>query len=118
MCKSRARRTSISTIAAADPPSVIESKGSVSPDVALSLAEGVRKLTGAKLGIGVTGVAGPGGGSPEKPVGLVYVGMADERGSRQKDFRFLGDRERIRLFASQAALDMTRRYFLVPSGRS
>src|SRR3984957_3695017 len=99
-------------------PAIIESKGAVSSDVALSLAEGVRKLTGAKLGIAVTGVAGPGGGSPEKPVGLVYIGIADERGPRQKEFRFLGDRERIRLFASQAALDMGRRYFLAPSGWS
>jgi nicotinamide-nucleotide amidase len=99
-------------------PAIIESKGAVSSDVALSLAEGVRKLTGAKLGVAVTGVAGPGGGSPEKPVGLVYIGIADERGPRQKEFRFLGDRERIRLFASQAALDMARRYFLAPSGWS
>lgn len=100
------------------PPSMIEAKGAVSPDVALALAEGIRKLTGARLGIGVTGIAGPGGGSPEKPVGLVYIGLADERGPRQKEFRFLGDRDRIRLFASQAALDMARRYFLVPTARS
>jgi nicotinamide-nucleotide amidase len=100
------------------PPAIIESKGAVSPEVALALADGVRKLTGARLGIGVTGVAGPGGGSPEKPVGLVYIGLADERGPRQKEFRFLGDRDRIRLFASQAALDMARRYFLAPTARS
>jgi nicotinamide-nucleotide amidase len=100
------------------PSSVIESKGAVSPEVALALAEGVRELTGAKLGIGVTGIAGPGGGTPEKPVGLVYIGIADERGPRQKDFRFVGDRDRIRLFASQSALDMARRYFLTSSGWS
>jgi nicotinamide-nucleotide amidase len=100
------------------PPSIIESKGAVSPEVALALAEGVRKLTGAKLGIGVTGIAGPGGGTPEKPVGLVFIGIADERGPRQKDFLFVGDRDRIRLFASQTALDMARRYFLAPSGWS
>lgn len=99
------------------PPALIETKGAVSPEVALALADGVRKLTGARLGIGITGVAGPGGGSPEKPVGLVYVGLADEKGPRQKEFRFLGDRDRIRLFASQAALDMARRYFLVPTAR-
>ena len=100
------------------PPAMIESKGAVSPEVALALAEGVRQLTGARLGIGVTGIAGPGGGTPEKPVGLVYIGVADERGPRQKEFRFLGDRDRIRLFASQAALDMARRYFLLPPARS
>jgi nicotinamide-nucleotide amidase len=99
------------------PPALIESKGAVSPEVALALADGVRKLTGARLGIGITGVAGPGGGTPEKPVGLVYVALADERGPRQKEFRFLGDRDRIRLFASQAALDMARRYFLAPTAR-
>jgi nicotinamide-nucleotide amidase len=99
-------------------PSMIEAKGAVSPDVALALADGVRKLTGARLGIGVTGIAGPGGGTPEKPVGLVYIGLADERGPRQKEFRFLGDRDRIRLFASQSALDMVRRYFLAPQVRS
>jgi competence/damage-inducible protein CinA-like protein len=97
------------------PASLIESKGAVSPEVALALAVGVRKLTGAKLGIGVTGIAGPGGGTPEKPVGLVHIAVADKQGPREKVFRFLGDRERIRLFASQAALDMARRYFLVPA---
>lgn len=100
------------------PPSMIEAKGAVSPDVSLALAEGVRKLTGSRFGVGVTGIAGPGGGTPEKPVGLVYIGLADERGPRQKEFRFLGDRDRIRLFASQAALDMVRRYFLAPKARS
>ena len=100
------------------PPELIEAKGAVSPEVALALAEGIRKRTGATLGIGVTGIAGPGGGTPEKPVGLVHIGIADERGPREQSFRFLGDRERIRLFATQAALDMVRRYFLFPpSGR-
>jgi nicotinamide-nucleotide amidase len=100
------------------PPGIIEAKGAVSPEVALALADGVRRVTGARLGIGVTGIAGPGGGTPEKPVGLVYIGIADEHGPRQKEFRFLGDRDRIRLFASQAALDMARRYFLAPTARS
>ena len=101
------------------PPSLLEAKGAVSPEVAMALAEGIRKRTGATIGIGVTGIAGPGGGSPEKPVGLVYIGIADERGPRQKEHRFVGDRDRIRLFASQSALDTARRYFLFPSyGRS
>ncbi|HWF40372.1 MAG TPA: competence/damage-inducible protein A [Candidatus Acidoferrales bacterium] len=100
------------------PPGIIEAKGAVSPEVALALADGIRRVTGARLGIGVTGIAGPGGGTPEKPVGLVYIGIADEHGPRQKEFRFLGDRDRIRLFASQAALDMARRYFLAPTARS
>jgi nicotinamide-nucleotide amidase len=97
------------------PAPLIESKGAVSAEVARSLAEGIRKRTGATLGIGVTGIAGPSGGTPEKPVGLVHIGIADERGPRERAFRFLGDRERIRLFASQSALDMARLYFLYPS---
>jgi nicotinamide-nucleotide amidase len=97
------------------PTALIESKGAVSQEVAMAMAEGIRKRTGATIGIGVTGIAGPGGGSPEKPAGLVYIGIADEHGPRHKEFRFVGDRDRIRLFASQSALDMARRYFLFPS---
>lgn len=96
-------------------PELIESKGAVSSEVALALADGIRKRTGATVGIGVTGIAGPGGGSPEKPVGLVHIGIADERGPRERAFRFPGDRERIRQYATQAALDTVRRYFLFPA---
>jgi nicotinamide-nucleotide amidase len=100
------------------PAELIESKGAVSPEVALALAEGIRKRTGATIGVGVTGIAGPGGGTPEKPVGLVHIGVADERGPRERRFQFPGDRERIRMHASQAALDSVRRYFLFPRSRS
>jgi nicotinamide-nucleotide amidase len=99
------------------PAELIESKGAVSPEVALALAEGIRKTTGATIGVGVTGIAGPGGGTPEKPVGLVHIGIADERGPRERRFQFPGDRERIRMHASQTALDSVRRYFLFPRGR-
>jgi nicotinamide-nucleotide amidase len=97
------------------PQSLIESKGAVSSEVALALADGIRKRTGATLGVGVTGVAGPGGGTPEKPVGLVHIGLADEHGPRERAYRFPGDRERIRQFASQSALDAVRRYYLFPA---
>jgi nicotinamide-nucleotide amidase len=97
------------------PQSMIEAKGAVSSEVALALADGIRKRTGATLGVGVTGVAGPGGGTPEKPVGLVHIGLADEHGLRERAYRFPGDRERIRQFASQAALDAVRRYYLFPA---
>jgi len=100
------------------PAELIESKGAVSPEVALALAEGIRKTTGATIGVGVTGIAGPGGGTPEKPVGLVHIGIADERGPRERRFQFPGDRERIRMHASQTALDSVRRYFLFPRGRA
>jgi nicotinamide-nucleotide amidase len=96
------------------PAEMIEAKGAVSSEVALALADGVRKLTGATLGIGITGIAGPSGGTPEKPVGLVHIGIADEHGLHEKSFRFPGDRERIRFFATQNALDAVRRYFLFP----
>jgi nicotinamide-nucleotide amidase len=94
------------------PAELIESKGAVSPEVAQALAEGIRRRIGATLGIGITGIAGPSGGSPEKPVGLVYIALADANGSRDRTLRFPGDRERIRWHASQAALDMLRRYFI------
>ncbi|PYU36172.1 MAG: competence/damage-inducible protein A [Acidobacteria bacterium] len=94
------------------PAELIESKGAVSPEVAQALAQGIRRRIGATLGIGITGIAGPSGGSPEKPVGLVYIALADANSSRDRALRFPGDRERIRWHASQAALDMLRRYFL------
>jgi len=97
------------------PQSLIEAKGAVSSEVALALADGIRKRTGATLGVGVTGVAGPAGGTPEKPVGLVHIGLADEHGPRERAYRFPGDRERIRQFASQSALDAVRRYYLFPA---
>ena len=100
------------------PAELIESKGAVSPEVALALADGIRKRTGATIGVGVTVIAGPGGGTPEKPVGLVHIGIADERGPRERRFQFPGDRERIRMHASQTALDSVRRYFLFPRGRT
>lgn len=96
------------------PPELIETKGAVSSEVARALADGIRKRTGATLGVGVTGIAGPAGGTPEKPVGLVHIGIADERGPREKSFRYPGDRDRIRQFATQSALDTVRRYFLFP----
>jgi len=115
VCYSNDVKTSVAGV----PAELIESKGAVSSEVALALADGIRKRMGATLGVGVTGIAGPGGGTPEKPVGLVYIGIADECGAREKSFRFLGDRDQIRQRATQAALDMVRRYFLFPpSGRS
>jgi nicotinamide-nucleotide amidase len=105
----------LKTILVGVPSELIESKGAVSPEVALALADGIRKRTGASLGVGVTGIAGPAGGTPEKPVGLVHISIADERGPRERAFRFPGDRDRIRQHATQTALDMVRRYFLFPA---
>jgi nicotinamide-nucleotide amidase len=91
------------------PAQLIADHGAVSKPVAMALAEGVRRNAGASMGVGVTGVAGPGGGTPEKPVGLVFIALADERGTQVREFRFPGDRERIRHLSTQAALEMIRR---------
>jgi nicotinamide-nucleotide amidase len=97
------------------PAEIIESKGAVSSEVALALADGIRRRTGATIGVGITGIAGPTGGSPEKPVGLVHIAIANDSGAREHAIRFPGDRERIRLYATQSALEMVRRHFLYPS---
>ena len=94
------------------PAELIAAKGAVSAEVARALAEGVRRQSGAALGLSVTGIAGPGGGSPEKPVGTVHIAMADAAGARERSYRFPGDRERIRFQASQMALDMVRRHLM------
>jgi nicotinamide-nucleotide amidase len=91
------------------PQKLIDEQGAVSKPLAQALAEGIRRRTGASLGIGITGIAGPGGGSAEKPVGLVFIALADERGTQVREFRFPGDRERIRHWATQAALEIIRR---------
>jgi nicotinamide-nucleotide amidase len=91
------------------PAGLIEKHGAVSAEVAIALAEGIRKRCGATLGLGVTGVAGPTGGTAEKPVGLVFHALASEQGTDVIERKFPGDRERVRRFASQNALDMVRR---------
>jgi nicotinamide-nucleotide amidase len=83
--------------------------GAVSPEVAKGLAEGIRERSGATLGLGLTGIAGPAGGSLDKPVGTVHIALSMENSLEDREFRFGGDRERIRQWASQVALDMVRR---------
>jgi nicotinamide-nucleotide amidase len=111
VCYSNELKTSLVGV----PAELIESKGAVSPEVALALADGIRRRSGAMVGVGITGIAGPGGGTPEKPVGLVYLAIADERNARERRLQLPGDRERIRMFAAQAALDAVRRHFLIPA---
>ena len=91
------------------PARLIEKHGAVSREVAAALAEGIRERCGATLGVAVTGVAGPTGGTPEKPVGVVFHALADASGAEVVERKFPGDRERIRWFASQQALDMVRK---------
>ena len=84
-------------------------QGAVSAEVARGLAEGIRQRANTTIGVGITGVAGPTGGSAEKPVGTVHVAVASPTGTDHRQFLFPGDREKIRWQASQAALDMVRR---------
>jgi len=100
------------------PKDMIDAKGAVSAEVAKAMAEGVRRRSGATLGLSVTGIAGPTGGTEEKPVGMVHIALADAEGVQEKMFRFPGERARIRGQATVAALDMVRRYYLHHPGRT
>jgi nicotinamide-nucleotide amidase len=91
------------------PKKMIEDHGAVSEEVAMAMASGIRELAGATFGIGITGIAGPGGGSAEKPVGLVYIALADDAQVSAKKFVFPGDRQFIRTLSVNAALDLLRR---------
>ena len=91
------------------PSEMIARHGAVSREVAAALAEGIRYRCESTLGVGITGVAGPGGGTPQKPVGLVFHAVASDTGTEVVQRNFPGDRKRIRRFASTMALDMIRR---------
>lgn len=90
------------------PSDMIREHGAVSRQVAESLAIGARKRFGSDFGVGITGVAGPDGGTPQKPVGLVYVGVAGELGVEVEENRFLGSRKDVRYRSAQLALVMLR----------
>ncbi|HKV63818.1 MAG TPA: competence/damage-inducible protein A [Candidatus Acidoferrum sp.] len=98
------------------PREVIQTKGAVSSEVAIALAEGIRRNVGSTLGVGITGIAGPGGGSEEKPVGTVHIALSHAAGVKERGALFPGDREAIRWHASQLALDMVRIHFLYNGG--
>jgi len=83
--------------------------GAVSAEVAAAMARGARERLGADVAVSVTGIAGPGGGSAEKPVGLVYLHASGPAGDKARQFDFPGDRETIRLRAAVAALHLVRR---------
>jgi nicotinamide-nucleotide amidase len=91
------------------PPLLLEMQGAVSEEVARGLAESVREKIGTTIGVSITGIAGPSGGSPEKPVGTVHVAVASPAGTLHHMFLFPGSRDRIRWQAAQAALNMTRK---------
>lgn len=88
----------------------LNAHGAVSSVVAEQMAEGIRKISGADIGISLTGIAGPSGGTPDKPVGLVYFGFSLRDRTESFSITFKFDRERVRYFASQYALDYVRLY--------
>lgn len=94
------------------PKALLQKHGAVSREVAASMAEGIRKRCLSSYGVGITGVAGPGGGTELKPVGLVYIALAGEEGTQVVERNFPGDRARVRQFATQQALEMIRRALL------
>ena len=91
------------------PAEVLEQHGAVSKQTAEAMATGARRRTGSSYALSVTGIAGPDGGSEAKPVGTVYIAIADDAGVYTEHRRFLGDRQRIRVFTVQMALDLLRR---------
>ncbi|HET8923276.1 MAG TPA: competence/damage-inducible protein A [Candidatus Acidoferrum sp.] len=98
------------------PQELIQSKGAVSSEVAVTLADGIRRRVGSTLGVGITGIAGPSGGSEEKPVGTVHIALSHAGGVKERGVRFPGDRDAVRWHASQLALDMVRIHFLYNGG--
>jgi len=93
-------------------PALIETHGAVSEPVARSMAEGIRHKSGSDFGLAVTGIAGPTGGSPDKPVGLTFIAVTGAQGTRCEQFRFHQDRVRNKERAAQAALNLLRLYIL------
>ena len=93
-------------------PALIAEHGAVSEPVAIAMAEGIRRRAPADVGIGVTGIAGPSGGTPDKPVGTVAIAVVAASGCRARTFRFHGDRSLVKFQAAQSALDMVRRMLL------
>ncbi len=93
-------------------PALIERMGAVSAEVAQAMAAGARRQSGADVSVAITGIAGPGGGSPEKPVGLVFIASDGAAGTRVRRCFFPGERARVRVQAVQAAMEMVRRGLL------
>lgn len=94
------------------PRNILKRFGAVSKEAARLMAKNIRELAKTDLGLGVTGIAGPKGATKNKPVGLVHIALASPRKVQCKKFYFHGDRSAVRLRASQAALDMVRRYLM------
>lgn len=94
------------------PEEMILSFGAVSAEVVKAMAEGIRRISNSDLGIAISGIAGPGGGTPEKPVGTVFIGMSHGKGTESKRYLFKGSREEIKILSSETALDWIRKFIL------
>ncbi|HYL79338.1 MAG TPA: competence/damage-inducible protein A [Candidatus Acidoferrum sp.] len=94
------------------PAQLIRDQGTVSLDVVRAMADGARRGAGTTFGLATTGIAGPAGGTPEKPVGLVCAGLSWDRGDLAREYRLLGERELIKYRGAQMALEMLRRHLL------
>jgi nicotinamide-nucleotide amidase len=104
VCYSNRSKTELAGVADA----LIAEHGAVSEPVARAMAEGIRSRAGSNIGVGITGIAGPGGGTPDKPVGTVAIAVAVDEEVRVRTFQFLGSREMVKFQAAQSALNMTR----------
>jgi nicotinamide-nucleotide amidase len=114
VCYSNQAKTELAGV----PERLIQENGAVSEPVAIAMAEGIRSRARTNIGIGVTGIAGPGGGTTEKPVGTVAVAVAVDEEVRVRTFQFVGGREMVKFQAAQSALNMTRLMVLgQPGGR-
>ncbi|MGA2954298.1 MAG: competence/damage-inducible protein A [Thermodesulfobacteriota bacterium] len=94
------------------PESLIAAHGAVSAEVAEKMAEGVRRASNTTLGLGISGIAGPGGASEEKPVGTVFIALASPKGTVSKKYQFSGDRNQVKTISAYTGIDWVRRYFL------
>jgi len=104
VCYSNRAKTELAGV----PAALIAEHGAVSEPVAQAMAEGIRSRAGTNVGIGITGIAGPGGGTLEKPVGTVSVAVIVDDETRVRTFQFIGGRDMVKFQAAQAALNMTR----------
>jgi nicotinamide-nucleotide amidase len=104
VCYSNRAKTELAGV----PAALIAEHGAVSEPVAKAMAEGIRSRAGTNIGIGITGIAGPGGGTPQKPVGTVSVAVIVDDETRVRTFQFIGGRDMVKFQAAQAALNMTR----------
>jgi nicotinamide-nucleotide amidase len=94
------------------PRAILETQGAVSEECAAAMASGCRERTGSQIAVSITGIAGPGGGTAEKPVGLVYVGLATPQGVKVRNFKWGNDRKSTRTRAAKMALNLVRLYLI------